>query len=77
IATTVHAEQALITEAARAGIALEGTDLYVTVFPCAMCAKQVAYAGIKRCFYASGHASLDGEAVMKAEGVELVYVALS
>lgn len=44
IATTMHAEQRLITEAAKKGMSLEGTSLYTTVFPCAMCAKQVAYS---------------------------------
>ncbi len=74
IATTMHAEQRLITEAARKGISLEGTSLYTMVFPCAMCAKQVAYSGIKKCFYASGHASLDGEAMMRAQEIELIFI---
>ena len=76
IATTLHSEQRIITEAAKRGISLEGTSLYTTVFPCAMCAKLVAYSGISKCFYASGHASLDGESVMKSQNVELVFVQL-
>ena len=72
--TALHSEQAIITYAARLGICLEGAIMYVTTFPCPMCAKQVAAAGIKTLYFAEGHSSLDGEAVLKAYGVELVYV---
>jgi dCMP deaminase len=74
INTTLHAEQCLITEAARSGTSLENSSLYVRVFPCPMCAKQVAYSGIRKVFFATGHASLDGEAVLRSQGVELVLV---
>jgi len=72
--TVLHAEQGIITEAARRGIPLEGADLYLTTFPCPMCSKQIAAVGVKRLFFASGHASLDGEYVLKAAGVELIFV---
>lgn len=74
ISTTLHSEQRIITEAAKQGIALLGSDIYTTVFPCPMCAKQIAYSGIKKCYYASGHASLDGESILRASGVELIFV---
>lgn len=75
ISSVLHGEQGIIAEAARRkDIGLEGADLYVTVFPCPVCAKMVAYSGIKRVFFASGHASLDGETVMRAKGVELIWV---
>lgn len=72
--TALHSEQAIIAEAARQGIALEGRDLYVTVFPCPMCAKQVAQVGFRRLFFGGGHASLDGEKVLRARGVEIIAV---
>jgi len=74
VTTALHCEQGLITDAAREGISLKGTSLYTTVFPCAMCAKQIAYSGIKTVYYASGHAVLDGESIMKSQGIELVFV---
>lgn len=74
IATSLHAEQAIIIKAARLGVILEGADIYVSVFPCPMCAKPVALAGFVRCFFASGHASLNGEEIMKSRGVEIIYV---
>lgn len=69
-----HAEAALIARAAKAGFPLEGTDLYVTVFPCPPCAMLIANSGIKRLFYAGGYSVLHGEAVLKANNVELIKV---
>ncbi len=74
IATAMHAEQSIIVAAARRGIALEGASLYLTVFPCPVCAKLVAYSGIKKVYFGSGHASLDGETILKANDVELFRV---
>lgn len=74
VSTALHCEQEIITTAAREGISLKGCELYVTVFPCPMCAKQIAYSGIRKCYFASGHASLQGERLLKSQGVELIYV---
>ncbi len=45
---TIHAEQNAIVQAARAGIALEGSTLYCSMTPCYTCAKLIVNAGIKR-----------------------------
>ncbi len=74
IASSIHAEQAIIAEAAKKGISLEGSSLYVTVFPCPVCAKLVALSGVKRVFFKTGHASLEGDAMMAKMGVELIRV---
>ena len=74
LSTAIHAEQAIIAEAAKKGISLEGADIFVSVFPCPVCAKLIASAGFKRCFFGSGYASLDGETVLKAAGVEIILV---
>lgn len=42
----VHAEQAAILNAARAGISTAGSSLYSTTFPCHECAKLIIGAGI-------------------------------
>lgn len=74
ISSALHAEQAIITEAAKQGISLSGTSIYLTTFPCPVCAKLIAYSGIKRCYFTEGHASFDGEKVLVANGVETILV---
>jgi dCMP deaminase len=71
---TIHAEVGLIAEAARRGISLEGTSLYTTTFPCPVCAKQIAVAGIKEVYYAKGYSALDAEDILKTFGVKLIMV---
>ncbi|MFY9462938.1 MAG: deaminase [Candidatus Sungiibacteriota bacterium] len=74
LAKTIHAEAATISEAARRGIPLAGASLYITTFPCPVCAKSIAAAGIKRVYYSKGYSLLDAEDVLKAAGVEIVMV---
>jgi dCMP deaminase len=74
LSTALHAEAAVIAEAARAGTALRGADLYTTTFPCPGCARLVAAAGFRRCFFAGGYSVLDGEQVLRAAGVTLIRV---
>lgn len=74
LTTDFHAEAQIIAAAVKKGISLEGTDLYVTTFPCPSCAKLVAYSGIKKCYFSSGYAMLDGESILKNQGVEIIFV---
>lgn len=74
LTTDDHAERRLIAEAARRGIALEGTDLFVTTFPCPPCGKQVAHTGFQRCYFAEGYAVLDSERILRDNGVEIIRV---
>jgi dCMP deaminase len=69
-----HAEAGLIAESARRGIKLANADIYVTTFPCPACAKLIAHAGIKTCYYKDGYAVLDGKRVMNDYGVKLIKV---
>lgn len=75
IASTIHAEAAIVAAAAREGIALRGKHLYVTVFPCSPCAGVVADSGISALYFASGCAYLEGEGILRSKGIEIVYVA--
>ena len=47
----VHAEQNSIAYAAKHGIELFGSSLYVTLSPCRDCAKLIVAAGIKKVIY--------------------------
>jgi dCMP deaminase len=72
--TTIHAEAGCVADAAREGVSLEGTEMYVTDFPCPTCAKQIAYAGIKKVYFKNGYAVLDGERILKQKGVEIIEI---
>ncbi|MES2213728.1 MAG: deaminase [Patescibacteria group bacterium] len=72
--TVLHAEAGLIAEAAKKGISLEGTSLYVSTFPCPPCAKQVAFSGIKKLYYTGGYSILDQERILRSQGVEIIFV---
>lgn len=47
----IHAEQNAIAFAAREGIQLKGTDIYITQSPCLACAKLILAAQIKNVYY--------------------------
>jgi dCMP deaminase len=74
LSTAIHAEAALIARAARDGVSLAGADLYTTTFPCPACARLVAEAGFGRCYFAGQYSVLDGEQVLRAAGVSLIWV---
>jgi len=65
---------ALLARAARDGTSLAGADLYTTTFPCPACARLVAEAGFGRCYLAGQYSVLDGEQVLRAAGVRLIWV---
>lgn len=74
ISSALHAEQDIIAYAARNGLSLSGADLYVTTFPCAICAKLIAWSGFKRLLFKEGHATFDGEQVLLAKNIEIIRV---
>lgn len=74
LTTAEHAEASVIAEAARRGISLLGTSIYVTTFPCPMCARLIAHAGIAECYFSEGYAVLDGESILTGAGVKIVRV---
>ena len=48
----LHAEQNAIIQAARYGIDIEGSSIYITTQPCSVCAKMLINAGIKEIVFA-------------------------
>jgi dCMP deaminase len=77
LSTAQHAEAAIVARAARDGMSLAGATLYVSTFPCPACARLVAEAGFARCYFAGPYAMLDGDAILRAAGVELIWVDVS
>ena len=47
----IHAEQNALLQAARFGIAVDGSTMYITTRPCSVCARMIANSGIKRVVY--------------------------
>lgn len=47
----LHAEQNAIIQAARCGISIEDSTIYVTTKPCVICTKMIINSGIKRVVY--------------------------
>lgn len=47
----IHAELNCILKAAREGVSVEGSTLYVTLSPCTKCASMILSAGIERVVY--------------------------
>lgn len=52
---TVHAEMNALLQCARFGVRTEGTEMYVTHFPCLQCSKHIIQAGIKKIYYESDY----------------------
>ena len=67
----LHAEQNVIIQAAYHGVSLAGASLFCTNLPCAICAKMLINAGIKRIVYASGYADGLSLEMLTQAGVEL------
>lgn len=72
---TVHAEQNAITQAARRGIALDGSTLYCRMTPCRTCAMLIINCGIERVVCERKyHAGAESEAMFAEAGVKLEFV---
>ena len=52
---TVHAEQNAIADCAKRGVSCEGSTLYVTHYPCVICARIAFAAGIKEVVYINAY----------------------
>lgn len=74
LSTAIHAEASIVAQAAREGFSLSGADLFVTTFPCPACARLVAEAGFLRCYFAGPYSALDGDEVLRAAGIERLWV---
>jgi dCMP deaminase len=74
LSLALHAEASLIAKAAQQGTALAGAELYVTTFPCPNCAKLIAYSGVQTLYFIEGYAMVDGETILKVNGVKIVKI---
>lgn len=67
----VHAEANTIAFAARHGVALEGSEMYVTHMPCLNCAKLIVNAGVERVIYKEPYRLTEGVELLKHAGIRV------
>jgi len=65
----LHAEQNIITFAAKNGISTNRCTLYITHSPCKECAKLIAQSGIDRVVYSSEYRDREGVKFLQEVGV--------
>jgi dCMP deaminase len=66
-----HAEANALAFAARQGISTDAATLYVTLSPCATCARLLIAAGIECVLYAEGYRDTTGIDVLGQAGIEV------
>ncbi len=74
VSSAIHAEAAIIAEAAKRGLALEGSSMYVSTFPCPPCANSISQTGIKALYVMDGYSLLSAKEVFARYGIEIVKV---
>ena len=68
----IHAEQNAIIQAAYHGVSVKGALLYCTNQPCAICAKMIINAGIKKIYYQSGYTDALAQEMLTEAGIDLI-----
>lgn len=71
---TIHAEQNAICQAAKQGVSIDGSTLYVRMTPCRVCAMMIINCGIKevKCIK-KYHQGLESERMFKMAGINISF----
>lgn len=72
ICRAVHAEQNAIIQAAITGSKIKGGTLYVTTYPCSICARMLINAEIKRIVYDSDYSDKLSKEMLDEAKIEVV-----
>ena len=67
--TVIHAELNAILHAARQGVSVKGSTIYVSLAPCSVCSAMIAQASIKRVVYAEEYRDMSGVTLLKEHGI--------
>lgn len=72
---TIHAEMNAIAQAAKYGISINDSDIYITMEPCFTCMKMLIQCGIKRivCLKKGRHGELSRD-LCKSAGIKLIVI---
>jgi len=65
----LHAEQNAIIQAACYGVPIKGSSLYVTCYPCSVCAKMIINAGIVEIVTADGYPDAMSREMIEESGL--------
>ena len=71
---TAHAEANAIAQAAKHGVMIDGSEMYVTASPCLTCFKLVANSGITKIYYKEFYRDQRITDYAQQAGLELVYM---
>jgi len=72
IANCICAEQRLICNSARDGVALGGATIYVTGMPCPVCVRLIKAAGINRVIHPETYSNNESIEMAKLVGLEMI-----
>ncbi|MBC7129289.1 MAG: cytidine/deoxycytidylate deaminase family protein [Thermoplasmatales archaeon] len=67
----LHAEQNAIIQAAVFGVAIRDASIYVTDFPCSVCAKMLINAGIKELIYLNDYPDEFAEKILEESKIKV------
>jgi len=67
--TVLHAELNCILKAAKEGVSIIGSKMYVTLSPCLACSAMMIQAGIKEVFYLEEYRDISGVQYLQESGV--------
>jgi dCMP deaminase len=74
---TVHAEANALIQAARNGVRLDESEIYVTASPCFNCFKLIANAGIRRVHYGEFYRDERVLEFARQSGIEMIDLGLA
>lgn len=67
----VHAEQNAIINAARCGISIEDSTIYVTTYPCSICARMLINCSLKRIVYDGDYLDSNSHSMLEESGIAI------
>ncbi len=70
---TVHAEANTVAQAAKYGVSIDNSEIYITASPCLTCFKLIANAGIKVVYYKEFYRDERINEYAKQAGIKLIY----
>ncbi len=73
---TVHAESNAVAQAAKNGVAIDNSEIYVTASPCLTCFKLIANCGIKKVYYKEFYRDERISEYAHQSGIELEYMGI-